>query len=359
MKVIYNNVNFLHLNDNYPKKVFSVFFDEVQYDFNVETPESRINIPIKKYEKVSFQRQFARYVSTGNPRRLLPEEEEVYEELEMKIRNSVVYYETGNLEDYTKLIFLFAESKEYELTLENVLKNNLKPDTKLIVLKDEYLQNGSNFMFRNNNESLIGPIINLIENEIRKVNAADVAIMGARNAAQAAKVYASFFEDIKLITFNSDYKSLKKPEEIHLLQYEGIELTKSIEITSFTIDTIEHEQLNEETLIVNTRNYSFEEMMKFTIFFTYAYFGEKTTINSENFILEETNNKFEIKNELQHRPQIVLQKIDGISSNLKVFSHGPVNYILKDDVVKDQVESELMFITQTELLIAKGIINFE
>lgn len=359
MKVIYNNVNFLHLNDQYPRKVFSVFFDEVQYDINVEEPESRINIPIKKYDKISFQRQFAKYVSTGNPRRLLEYEEEQYEELGMKIKNKVVYYETGNVEDYTKLIFLFAENKEYEITLESIIKDNLTEDTKLIVFKDEYLQNGSNFLFQNNYESLIGPIVNLIENETRKVEIENSVIIGARNAAQAAKVYGSFFTETKLITFNSDYKVLKEPEEFHLLQYEGIELAKSIEVTSFTVDTLEDGQLNEKELIVNTRNYSFEEMMLFMIFLTYSMFGKKTTTTNSNFVLDEVNGKFEIKNELMHRPQIVLQKVDGISTNLKVFSHGPINYILKDEVIRDQIESEITFITQTEILRATGIINFD
>lgn len=359
MKVIYNNVNFLHISENYPRKVFSVFFDEVQHDINVEDAESRINIPIKKYEKISFQRQFARYISTGNPRRLLAHEEELYEQLEMKIKNNVVYYETGNLENYSKLIFLFAENNDYEVSLENILKDSLSEDTKLIILKDEYLQRGSNFLFRNNHESLVDMIVSLMENEMRKVEVENTVIMGARSGAQAAKVYASFFEDTHLITFNSDYKVMRSAEEFHLLQYEGIELVKSIEVTSFTKDTLEPSQLNELETIVNARNYSFEEMMKFTIFIMYSLMGKKTLIESQNLVLSEENRRFEIKNELQHRPQVVLQKVEGISVSLKVFSHGPRYFILKDDVIQDQVQSEFTFITQTELLKAKGYVDFE
>lgn len=359
MKVIYNNVNFLHLNENFPRKKFSVFFDEIQHDINVESLESKINIPIKQYEKVSFPRQFSRYVSTGNPRRLLPEDEELYEELEIKIKNHVVYYETGNLRDYSKLIFLFAESDEYEITLEEVLKNNIKEDTKLLVFKDEYLQKGSNFLFKNNNESLIDNITAIMEREMRKLDIEDVVIMGARSGAQAAKVYGSFFEETTLITFNSDYKVMKTPEELHLLQYEGIKLRKSIEITSFLEETLESEQYNEDELIVNTRSYSFEEMMKFTIFFAYSFIGKKERSENENFVMDEVDQRFEIRNNLKHRPQIVLQRINGISSHLRVFSHGPINYILKDDVIKEKVESEIIFITQDEILKATGIVNFE
>ncbi len=359
MKTIYTKENFMHINSEYPLKTFSVFFDDVQYDLELKDAEDYLNIPIHKYSYISFPKQFAKYVAISNARRLTEEKKELYDELGFKKYKEITFLEveTGTPDN---LVILFTETDEYLDLFQDVAINNLKPNTKLIVLKDDYLQYGSNFLFRNNGELLIESLESFIQEKTEYFEAENVTIIGSRTGAKQAQVYSSLFPDFKLITFNTEYSNMKKEDELYAINTYGIKFANSLEFTTYSENKLTAEQRKEKSIVVNTKSYSFEEMMRLTLYYALINNSYKEEVNLAKITIDLSLDTFELPPEINAQPLMIFFKQKNILRTLDTYSYGG-EYRVKTAVLQNENLSSgtLNIITENKKFILECGVNHD
>lgn len=346
MKTIYTKENFMHINSEYPANTFSVFFDNVQYTLNLNEEADYLNIPIYKYSYVSFSKQYAKFISISNQRKLTEEVKTSYEQLGFKKYKDITFTEVINGTP-DNLIFIFTENGDYIDKFQDIAFDVLKPNTKLIVLKDDYLQRGSNYLFRNNGELLVDSIKSFIKEKSVGFDMNNISIIGSRTAAKPARLYGELFPQYNLVTFNTEYAVFTTPEEKFELDSNGLMLKSGFEITSFTYDKLSHEQHAEENILVNTETYSFVETMKLVMFYTQVTNNRKMITALKPVSIEFVGESFKLPKEIGAKPLFAYLKTNNIIQKLNVFAYGGEYYLKEADLIRVNGRVKLMIVTET------------
>ncbi len=334
MKVIYTRENFLHINSEYPQKHFSLFVDEVQHEIKLNTAGDYINIPIYKYNYVSFEKQYAKYIAVSNQRRTLPEREEYYASLGIKKYKEITFGEftNGNPDN---LLILFTENPDYIDQYIDIAINNLKYNTKLIVLFDDYMQYGSNYIFKNNGEYLFEAMCSFITEKTQLFDTDKVTLIGSRTGAKAARLYGSFFSDFKVISFNTEYENMKTKEEIHAIKVNGINLRDAIEFTSRVDTKLDYNQSQEKWIVANNNLYSFSEVMKFSFYFAQINNNSKSLQAIDNFLPIVVNDSILAPAIINEKPLFTVFVKDYVWYKLDTYSNACQNYIVMSNILRD------------------------
>lgn len=348
MKVIYTRENFLHINNDYPLNTFSVFFDDVQHDIKLNCDNDYINIPIYKYSYVSFEKQYAKFVAISNQRRKTELEQEYNDEYGFKKYKDVTFaeYTQGTPEN---LLILFPEKIDYLDQYLEIVKGSLKYNTKLIVIKDEFLQYGSNYIFKNNGEYLFSSIVSFIDEKSQYFEPSQVTLIGSRTGAKAAKIYGHFFPDFKVITFNNEYKNMSESHEIHALQTNGISFKESIEFTSYAYERLLPEQSKERNIVINSENYSFTEMIKLSFFFAQINNKYREKIVLDSIVLKFEYERFELPKEIISQPLIAFYRSRNIMQRVKTYSYGGNYYLIATEFFVNNLVGKIIVYTEDEI----------
>lgn len=348
MKTIYTKENFMHINLSYPTKVFSVFFDNMQFNLHLESEADYINIPIYKYSYITFAKQFAKYISISNQRKLTEQTSTYYEEFGYKKYKDITFAEviSGQPEN---LIFLFTEDNNYLDQFEQVAFNNLKPNTKLILLKDDYLQYGSNFLFRNNGQVLLESMQSFISEKSRGFSEQNITIIGSRSAGMAARIYANIFPSYKLVTFNTEYNVFNNEEAQYAINLNGIKFASGVEITSYDYQALNAKQLEQPQIMVNTSQYSFEESMKLTLFYAQINNNPKQIISLPPFYLQFIDEACKLPRDIESKPLFAVIKYHNIIQKLPVYSYGGEHYLKAVELLKIVGSRSLEVITENSI----------
>ncbi|WOO89379.1 hypothetical protein R2F61_01360 [Mollicutes bacterium LVI A0078] len=355
MKTIYTKENFMHINNEYPLKTFSVFLDNVQYNLNLENERDYINIPIYKYSYVSFPKQFAKFVSISNLRKLTSAKTEMYEQLGFKKYKDITFAEyTQGIPD--NLIYLFTENEDYLDQFQDIAINNIKPNTKLIVLRDDYMQYGSNYLFRNNGQLLIDSMKSFIAEKSQDFDSDKITIIGSRTGAKPAALYANLFPNYKLVTFNTEYDVFTSELEQYELNLNGLSFATGYEFTSFSIDNLKHKQKNESNLFVNTDKYSFVETMQLALFFAQINNNYKNVITLEANYFNFIEGDYKLPKNIDSKPLFAYIEFDNFFQKVNVYALGGQYKIRETDILNLNKDKQLVVITEDNIykMVIKG-----
>lgn len=345
MKTIYTKENFMHINLEYSANTFNVFFDNVQHTLDLKEEADYINIPIYNYSYIAFAKQYAKYVSISNQRRLTKQTQQNYEQLGVRKYKDITFTEVinGNPDN---LIFLFTETGEYIDKFEETAVEVLKPNTKLIILKDDYLQYGSNYLFRNNGKLLVDSIKSFIKEKSSGFELNNISIIGSRTASKAARLYGTFFSDYNLITFNTEHSIYSSEQEKLELDANGLKLRQSFEISSYTIDKLGMNQQAENQILVNTESYSFVETMKLVMFYTQITNNRKNIVELKPIYIDFINEACKLPTEIESKPLFVYLKTNNINQKLNTFAYGGAYYIKDTELIRVNGRVHLFVITE-------------
>ncbi len=348
MKTIYTKENFMHINLEYPLKTFSVFFDNVQYNLNLESERDFINIPIYKYSYVSFPKQFAKYVSISNARKLSQAKTEQYQELGFKKYKDITFaeYIQGNPEN---LIYLFTENEDYIDQYQDVAINNLKPNSKLIILKDDYMQYGSSYLLKNNGQLLVDSMVAFINEKSTGFAEDNITIIGSRTGARPAALYASLFPMYKLITFNTEYDVFNSELEQYELNVNGYNLKESVAFTSYSLSNLSQNQKEESELFVNTSKYSFVETMQLSFFFAQINNNLKSYIDLGIIYLRFQNEGYKLPQEIESKPLFAYIKYNNIVQKVNVYALGGQYKIREVEFLSLKGPKQLVVLTEDNI----------
>lgn len=345
MKTIYTKENFMHINSEYTANTFNVFFDNTQHILDLNEEADYLNIPINKYSYVSFSKQYAKYISISNQRKLTEKVKENYEQLGFKKYKDITFAEVINGTP-DNLIFLFTETDEYIDKFQDIAFDALKPNTKLIVLKDDYLQYGSNYLFRNNGELLVDSIKSFIKEKSNGFDLNNISIIGSRTAGKVARLYGELFPRYKLITFNTEADVFKTEEQQYVLDSNGLSFRDSFEITSFAYDNLTSDQLKGENILINTETYSFVETMKLVMFYTQIMNNRKMIITLKPISIEFIGEVCKLPNDIESKPLFAYLKTNNIVQKLNVFAYGGEYYLKQTELISVTGCVKLMIITE-------------
>ncbi len=348
MKTIYTKENFMHINSEYSQSTFNVFFDNIQHSLELKTEEDYINIPIYKYSYISFPKQYAKHVSISNQRRLTEATTEKYADQGFKKYKDITFAEviTGTPDN---LIFLFTENEQYLDRFENIAIDNLKPNTKLIILKDDFMQFGSNYLFRNNGASLVESFKAFITEKVVGFEEHNITIIGSRSGAKPAKLYASLFPEYKLVTFNTEHSIYTSEIEQYEISVNGFVLRDGIEISTYSIDALKHEHHKESHIMVNTDKYSFVEAMKLTMFFAQINNNLKAVVELVDFKLDFVNERCQLPTNITSKPLFAYLSSDNILQKLPVYAYGGEYYIKQTTILNAEKNLEMTVITEQNI----------
>lgn len=345
MKTIYTKENFMHINMDYSASTFSVFFDNIQYTINLKEEADYINIPIYKYSYISFPKQYAKYISISNQRRLTEDTTLKYEKLGVKKYKDITFAEIINGKP-DNLIFLFTENGDYIDKFEDIACEVLKPNTKLIILKDDYMQYGSNYLFRNNGELLVDSMKAFIKEKSVGFDKNSIAIVGSRTAGRAARLYGALFPENNLITFNTEYNVFESEQEKYELDANGLIMADSFEISSYTVDKLSPDQQAEINIMVNTETYSFVETMKLVMYYTQISNNKKTVVDLKPTSIEFINEAHKLPQDIDSKPLFAYIRTKNIIQKLSVFAYGGEYYLKETELIRVNGRVKLVIITE-------------
>lgn len=348
MKTIYTKENFLHINLDYPNKTFSVFLDNIQTNLSLKEEADYINIPINRYSYISFPKQYAKYVSISNERKLTQLTTRLYEERGFKKYKDITFAEVINGTP-NNLIFLFTENDKYIDKFEDVASESLKLHTKLIILKDDFLQYGSDYLFRNNGELLIESLKAFITEKSIGYDPNNISIIASRSAAKAGKMYSTLFPKYKLVTFNTEEQTYSSEACRYRLEANGLKLSDGIEISSYQFETLSPSQLREQKIIVNTKQYSFVETMRLAMFYTQINNNLKAIEVLPAIDLKFEKEVYKLPTEIQSQPLFAYIQSANIVQQLDVFSYGGEYYIKQVPLVEISQNPSLSIITEDKI----------